>query len=189
MYQAWLEKQKELTGGDNCPDHESKSATVPSTTSSENQESFTRVALAIMTHSCLTIVGTVSLVVGLATLPISYCVLALHTSSCYMHNAGWALTSCLRKKDGTSTIMSFDGLMVLILCILIKVCAMALLLANPLVSTSKTHSGHDLEKSDWFIQSLVAFWPGENTEAAKYYVGLFAASVAGSAYSLCYTVS
>jgi len=147
--------------------------------------------MAIMTHSCLTIVGTVSLVIGLATLPISYCVLALHTSSCYMHNAGWALTSCLRKKDGasSSTVISFDGLMVLILCILIKVCAMALLLANPPVSSSKTHSGQDLEKSDWFLHSLCAFWPGESTESAKYYVGLFAASVAGSAYSLCYTVS
>lgn len=171
------------------PDHESKSATEPSISPSEKQQdSPYLVFLAISTHASLTVIATVTVIVGLATLPISYCVLAMHASSCYMKNANWAWMSIFyRTKD--DKLVSFDGIMGVGLTFLIKICTIALLFANPPVSHSKTHSGVDAGKDDALMQGLLAFLPTESPETAKYYIGLLASIIAGSTFSLAYSVS
>jgi uncharacterized membrane protein (UPF0136 family) len=171
------------------PDHEAKSATEPSmSTVDKRQDSAYLVLLAIATHAGLIVVATVTLVVGLSTIPISYCVLAMHASSCYMYNASWACMSCFNRSK-REDFVTIDGVLSVILSFLVKVCAFALLLTSPPISHSKTHSGEDSGKDDALMQGMISLLPAESPQMAKFYIGLIASCIAGFTFSLAFSVA
>ena len=87
--------------------------------------------------------------VALATLPLTYCILALHVTACISQNAHWFLLECFsRAKNFTVT-----GIILLILSCMVKACVMALLLIEAPVSIlNNPSSGAEMaSQDDWLV--------------------------------------
>ena len=132
----------------------------------QNRTSTLRVVIVVVTHAMLSICATIALLIALTTLPLTYCVLALHVTACISQNAHWALLECFSR----SNTVTVTGIILLLLSCLVKAFVMALLLIEPPVSTIKDGiiGADPASQDDWLIAkilTLVDFAKG-NTDLA-----------------------
>ena len=141
-----------------------------------------KVGLAVVTHASLMIMATVCFLISLAILPISYCAVALHTTSCLCTNAYWAINACFGSKKLRRGEFTMDGAIVAILSMLVQGCAIALLY----VPLPEPNSKFGNETKDPLIALLIGNITSPN---AKYYMGLLTAVLAGVSFSLGHSLS
>ena len=139
-----------------------------------------KVGLAVITHSSLMFMATICFLISLATLPISYCAIALHTTSCLCTNAYWALNACFSSRRVRRGEFTIDSAIVTTLSLLVNGCAIALLYV-PLPEPDSKFSKGDQDP-------LIALLIGSSANA-KYYMGLMAAVVAGVSFSMGHSLS
>ena len=145
----------------------------------------------VVTHAILSICATIALLIALTTLPLTYCVLALHVTACISQNAHWALLECFSR----SNTVTVTGIILLLLSCLVKAFVMALLLIEPPISTIKDGiiGADPASQDDWLVTKILAmvdFSKGNtDMEQLKYQVGVIAAMTAGSAYATAYALT
>ena len=149
----------------------------------EKTDSLCKVFAVVCLHSTLITLATISLLVSLATLPTSYSILALFTTSCLCSNARWLYSilfsgsNAQEKGAGQRKSVAMDATMVTLMTVLVGVCTYAILY-YPAPVQVLSQAGASGSSNDPLLEF---FTKDENT---NYYIGLLAAFVSGTSFSM-----
>ena len=132
--------------------------------------------------------ATLSLLVSLTVLPITYCALALHLSSCLYGNLRWALQACCHRrrkavKQHSMMRLSLDGILVAFFSLTLNIGAVALFFL-PVPESAATEVSQDAQ--DPFVQLFIGV---SSVAETRYSVGLAAAMLSGVSFSVAHSIA